>query len=126
MDRRYRVASLTAAILLTTVASPIVGMLGGVAVAVLVALIGLGLTWVACVWCWGVGRRPRPFRLVVAPVVQFVSAFYVSLVGAMIAEPEVELIAALGAGFILVGLFTVASIVFAGFLRNFDFSSAHG
>lgn len=126
MDRQYRIASLTATILLTTGVSPIVGALGGSDAplrGLVVALAGLGLTWAACVWCWGVARRPRPFRLVVAPIGQLATAFFMGAVGTMIADPDVELIPALGAWLLLAGLFTVLSIVFAGFLRNVDLST---
>ncbi|MDS1272531.1 hypothetical protein RIF23_19770 [Lipingzhangella sp. LS1_29] len=129
MARRYRVATLAAAILLTMVGSPIVVALGGDTTIAPVALIGAILTWAACLWCWGVAGRPYWPHLVIIPVVQLLVAFFVGFVGATVLSPtrlDREWASFLAVWLICAGMYTVASALLAGFARDYGTGSPGG
>lgn len=125
MTRRFA-ARVLAGTLATTVAGATgLGLFVGPGAAVAFSFAGLLVTWVVCVRCWRTGRRPRLFRLVCAPIGQLWGALFFPVLASVDVRAEDEPLAIVAGWLMAAGVFVFMSVLFAGFLRNVNFSS-HG
>jgi Transposase len=115
---RRKAKLLTVTVAATVLATLLGAVLGGPSPGFAIMTAGLATTWVVCVRCWRVTRRPRPFRLVCAPVGQAFGAFLVLTVAVPGQSAGWRLIGAL----IGAAIFAFTSILFAGFLRDTELS----
>ncbi|MBE2998942.1 hypothetical protein IDM40_09530 [Nocardiopsis sp. HNM0947] len=126
MERRNAARALAVAVTATVVGTTSVSQFADPAWGLLVSLVGLVATWVVCVRGWRAVRRPRPFRLVCAPIGQLLCAFIVALISAADLRAEDNPWAFVGVWLFTAGGYVFMSVLFAGFLRDKDFSTGAG
>ena len=124
MTRRYAAWLLTGTVAATVVGSTVVSLLAGLS-GIAVSLVGLLVTWVVCVRCWRIVRRPRLFRLVCAPFGQLWGALFMPTIGAADLGADDNPWAFLTGWLIFAGIYAFMSGLFAGFWRDVEFSR-HG
>lgn len=126
MERRNAARALAVAVTATVVGTTSVSQLADPAWGLLVSLVGLIATWVVCVQGWRAVQRPRLFRLVCAPIGQLLFVFFVALISAADLRAEDNPWAFVGVWLFSVGAYVFMSVLFAGFLRDKDFSTGAG